>query len=258
MPDSLSHCRPCFLLWAVALCWGICLSAVHCTTAQEDELPPPPDDIQMLLDSGQVEIKFYDPQTNPRQFLGETRYDYSFRHNFNVNYEQTPKTGSPKGVKVSVSDITYETDIKHVIHLPESHRGPKVWEKTLTRHEFDHVAISLHPRVKLLLEEVYAEREKLEFDLPSGQKLEGKWVTQQVDKYLTERANAVFQMIPENNQKLDKLTKHGVKSIEDRAAYFDSLYQKANLDENGFPYTGEMLPLLKSEAYQKTEPLFLP
>jgi hypothetical protein len=221
-----------------------------------DELPPAPADVQAMLDAGQVKLEFYSPQSNPRRFVGETKYDYSFRHSFEADYEPE-RGGGRTTVKIRLKNVDVSAQQTHILYLPEDKRGPGLWEDPLTRHEFDHVAISIDPRIQRLLQAVFQSVEKLELPLPPGEELTAAWVNREVDELFDARGHAVYKVVSFNNLLLDRITQHGTQAIENREAFFQRLYTKPNLDEADFALTGEVLELLKSEAYRQLEPHYL-
>jgi hypothetical protein len=223
-----------------------------------EETPAAPADIQAMIDAGQVKLAFYNPQTNPRRFLGETKYDYNFRHSFQADYEPVLVKGKTTSIKARLKNVTVTAKHTHTMHLPESRRGPGLWDDTLTLHEFDHVALSIDPRIKKLLEAVLLAVEEVRFPLPAGQEFSTDWLNIEIDKLLTARGQTVYALVTYNNRRLDQLTDHGTQPIPNRDAYFKRLYTKPNLDEAGFPLTGELLEFLKSESYQMLEPHHLP
>jgi len=230
-----------------------CLAAI----ASAEEPPPAPADMQAMLDAGDVEIVFYDPVKNPRKFLGETKYDYFFRHSFQAEYEPVRVGNRTTAARIRLSKISVTATHKHKIFLPESRRGPRLWSDTLTRHEFDHVSLSIDPRIEALLQAVFQQVSQVKVPLPAGQELTGAWINQEVDKLLSARGQSVYAIVSYNNKQLDQLTEHGTKPIADRAIYFERLYTKENLDVAGFAHTGEVLELLKTESYRSLQPRYL-
>lgn len=245
--------------WYCALMiWSMLASDGVLVETLAEDIPKAPAEMQAMIDAGEVELKFYNPQTNPRRYLGETKYDYYFRHSFQADYQPVMVKGKTTGVKAQLKNLTVSAKHTHVMHLPESRRGPGLWGDPLTLHEFDHVALSIDPRIKKLLEAVLLAVDEVKFPLPAGQELTTDWLNVEIDKLLTSRGQTVYALVTYNNRQLDQLTGHGTKPIPNREAYFQRLYTKPNLDEAGFPLTGEVLEFLKSESYQMLKPHHLP
>ena len=226
--------------------------------ALAEEIPSASAEIQAMIDAGQVKLEFYNPQTNPRRFVGETKYDYNFRHTFQAEYEPVRVRGRTTSVNVRLTNVSVTAQHTHTVHLPESRRGPGLWDDPLTLHEFDHVSLSIDPRIEKLLEAVLQAEDQASFTLPPGQEVTATWVNQEIDKFLSARGHAVYTVVTYNNRRLDQITEHGTKPIPNRESYFQRLYTKPNLDEAGFSLTGEVLEFLKSEPYQMIEPRYLP
>lgn len=254
----ISSQTTCSVPWFGTLLILIVVVAGNAARLLAEELPPAPVDIQSMIDAGQVKLEFYNPQTNPRRFPGETKYDYFFRHSFQADYEPVRVEGRTTGVHVRLKNVNVTATHTHTMHLPENRRGAEIWNDTLTRHEFDHVSLSIDPRIESLLLAVFLAVDQILIPLPPGEEATAALVNKEIDKLLRARGQAVYAIVSYNNRRLDQITEHGTKPIPNRESFFQRLYTKPNLDDAGFAWTGDVLEFLKSESFQMLEPHYLP
>ena len=221
--------------------------------AGEYALATPPY-FQKLIDTGNVEFEFYDPRSTRHEHRGHTQFhlhvanECSFHRRWEVNRRRQHLT-----ITLRIVNITYR--LTNTIRLPERFDSDSDWRwnHSLVRHEFDHVAMSTDPRVRMLIEHLYGGIRKIERTLPLGKKIDDRLTLDIVDEEIAPLRKAVLEALLANQNLLDDVTRHGVRPIPDRAVFFRSLFTGANLREIEFPYLVEVADLVKTRAYRDVE-----
>ena len=140
---------------------------------------------------------------------------------------------------------------RHTVRLPKYLEHRRRWNHPLVKHEFDHVAISCDPRLKMLVVHLLQNIGRIDTTVNSTATLDTRFVRELIDQEIAKRVDAAVELLNANQQQLDEVTRHGAAPIPDREAFFRSLFTKPNFDRVKFPYTGEVLDLLESDAYRK-------
>lgn len=218
--------------------------------AESSTAPEPPAWIKPVFDRGLTKIEFYDPAKQPQKFPGWTTYNFDLTQRFNYEYDFRVTAKKKCLVTITPQFTLIELAVRHQILLPQRYDTPRVWESPLAQHELEHVAISAHHRVALLIEHLVKNIKKVErtFDKPS--QITDELLQAAIGAAVTPRREALDALLTANNHRLDKLTGHGAKPLADRDAYFAQMYLKENLDEMKFPYLPEVLDLLNQRRYQ--------
>ena len=230
---------------------------VEATTRTPIPADSAPDEIKRLIKDGKVEVVYDSEPEFVKAGRGWADFHIQLKHTFRYSLTKLKKQGRWQ-VKLTVTRLDPHIELTHLVRLPIQFQSPEVWTTPLMRHEFDHVAISLDPRPRLLLRHLLEHLPVIERTLEANQKLSdelcGQWINEETDKRLT----AVKELIRQNNLRLDKLSTHGNQKIPERAAFFAKLYTKENLAEMKFPFVEEVLGLLETPEYQQLEPRALP
>jgi len=211
---------------------------------------PPPEYFRDLINRGNVTIELYDPRGKRLAWPGVTAFDLQVKHDYRYHHSVVSRGGT-RYLRIALQVSITEKKFSHTIHLPDKHRGPEFWEEALPRHEFDHVAVSTDPRIDMLLEHLYTKLDIVDYKLGPRESPRAKLVNKVVDEILAERRQAVLELIRANYVLLDKVTAHGRLPVPERDIFYRTLYTKTNLDEQRFPFTGEVLSLLKDESYRE-------
>lgn len=236
-------------------CALIALSSILPQHLVASERPKPPEVFQQLVEQGNVKFDFYDRSVERPRFAGHANYRISVRSRFNYDYRIVVRS-NVRYVRITPKIQQLTWTVGHTVRLPETLDGPEFWSDVLVKHEFDHVAISTDPRVRMLMEHLIRNLRTIDhrfnrFDVPSRKELQ-----QIIDEEHAKRRDAVLAVVQRQYQRLDELTDHGNRELPDRDTFFHNLYTKSGLDEAQFPYLGEVLDLLKSRKYQKAPLLF--
>ncbi len=121
------------------------------------ELPSPPGDIAKLIEDGDVRFVFYDPQKEKRKFAGETRFEFHYTYQTRSDWKIVSQNGLP-ALRISVEYRNVKLTRDHQVLLPMELIGEDLFERPLTRHEFDHVEISSDARLEGLLTAMLKDR----------------------------------------------------------------------------------------------------
>jgi len=231
----------------------LCVLAVDRGAAAE--IPPP---FKQLIAQGNVEFEFYDSRAERRRYPGMALFLLYVDHHYRFRYDVTQHDGSLH-LKIRPVMRKVECRISHKIRLPERFDSDDRWSHWLVAHEFDHVAISTDPRPIMLIEHLLKKLRPIrrtvelnEWGKP-GETVDAQYVGRIVEEQVVKRRKAVERLVQANYDLLDEITRHGVRPIPDREAFFESLYTKANLEQMRFPYAAEVSSLLSSRTYQNVE-----
>jgi hypothetical protein len=213
--------------------------------------PATPPYFQKLIDAGNVEFEFCDPRQDRHSHLGHTQFrldvhhDGTFEHRWEVNHNKHNLVIAPK-----IGNITYR--LTNRVRLPNRFASDSDWRWShfLMKHEFDHVAMSTDPRVRMLIEHLYGGIRRIDRALPLDAKIDERLVLQIIDEEVAPRRSAVIQALLANQKLLDDATDHGTRPLPDREQFFRSLFTAVNLREAGFPYVSEVSDLFQTETYQ--------
>jgi hypothetical protein len=215
----------------------------------------PPTYFQRLIEAGNVKFDFYARRPAGQRYPGRALFYLNCRDETAYRTTWKVKDGEKQvAIRVNLKSVTCE--LTHTLRLPRYLNNDRRWTNRLLKHEFDHVAISCDPRVALLVQQLYGDVKRVLTTVDADVKVDDKMVRPLIDKQYSARANAVIALIKSNYVLLDKVSRHGTAPIENRKVFFQSLFSKPNLDAAGFPYTGDVLELLKSKEYREAELLY--
>jgi hypothetical protein len=230
--------------------------AAACLAGGEAKIPagPVPAYFRELIEAGNVEFDFYDPKTDFRRYRGFTEFKLSVRNHYAYTYrcDRTRRGGRWQvTIRPTIQDLTCR--VAHLVHLPKYLDSDRRWDDRLVKHEFDHVAISVDPRVKMLTEHLLRSMRTIRVDVPRGTAIDDPFIRATIDKEIDKRVDAVYELLADNQEFLDEITEHGAKPISEREAFFRALFTKPNLDRAKFPYAGDVVDRLHSSAYRSAE-----
>jgi hypothetical protein len=208
-----------------------------------------------LLREGHVTILRYDPAKVATPG-GETRFQLSCNYSYRFAYRWEDRDGR-RWLSVT-PHIRAKISLGHTVELPRAASDTAAWIRRLTDHELDHVAISLDRRPRLLLEQLLSEPGTLRLALPAGTPISDTLARRAVEEEVGRRKDAVSALIHASYLRLDSLTDHGRRPLEDRPAFFAGLYTRASLEALHFPFLAGVAPLLDRPEYRDAHPVALP
>lgn len=227
-------------------------SLINLDRAFRDEIlgQSAPQAYQGLIRDGETTITFVDDFGDT---VGKTDFFLLFEWAYDYRYT-TKAEGDSQLVEVTAMNVRLKSRVRHVIRLPNAHFHAEVWRSRLLGHEFDHVAVSLDPRPRIILLELCRKLPKYRFSIKASEKPAETQMRNGIDREIQRRQDSVLDLIRANYVLLDKETTHGRVSMKDRNAFFNALYTRDNLTASRFAFTNEVGEFLSSEAYNHLRP----
>ena len=211
-----------------------------------------PEYFARLIDKGNVTFVFYDPVREPRSHQGYTTFHYDVTYRSSYQYQWADRIdGRQLVIDVKISQV--KCAVSNQVDLPSTLNHDRRWTNSLVRHEFDHVAMTLDPRVRLLIEDLCASTPKIVRTLPASTLVTDEFVGRIVHEVVDSRYQAVLQLLLANENDLDAQTQHGLRELPNRETYFRSLFTEPNLRKQRFPFLEEVRPLLRNKAYREAK-----
>lgn len=215
---------------------------------------PAPQRYQTLIREGETTITFVRdlPET-----VGKTDFFLNMEWSYDYRYT-TQTTDGITEVSVTAMNLKLSPRLRHVIRLPVAFYHAGVWESQLLGHEFDHVAVSLDPRPQAMLVHLCQLLPAYRFSIIETEKPSDKQMREGINREIQCRQVAILELLRANYLALDKASEHGRSAMEDRNAFFESLYTRENLEAAEFPYLEELAMLLESDSYKSLRPHHIP
>ncbi len=227
-------------------------AAILGSLAVDPAIAEPPAYFARLIDEGKVTFDFYDPIRQPRTHRGYTTFHYDVAYHSSFQYQWVDQTGGRKvSIQPKIGQIKYA--IVNEVQLPDTLNHDRRWTNSLVKHEFDHVAITVDPRVRMLIEHLCAGTPKIVRVVPKDAAIGDELVERLIHEVVEPRYKAVLKLLIANENDLDVQTRHGRWDLPDRRVYFSSLFTEPNLKQQGFPFLDEVKPLLRKKSYREAE-----
>ncbi len=168
-----------------------------------------------------MSFAFYDPVQEPRVHRGYTafRLDMFYDASFQYRWEDGA-AGRSVTIQTRIGNIRYR--LSNRVELPQYLDNNDRWNDSLVRHEFDHVAMTVDPRVRMLFEHLCRKVAPISRRLPLASPINDAVVKAIIHEEVERRCNAVIDLLIANEHALDVATSHGSRQLADRAAYFRS------------------------------------
>lgn len=215
-----------------------------------------PPEFQSLIKAGNVRLVLHEPSASDLGIHGYTKFEYTVTTRFRMKCSWRLRQGAWQ-VTIKPTMQAVVVQFTHHVTVPKTLDGDLFWTKRLVRHEFDHVAVSSDPKLKLLIAQLLRRLPVITRTADAGTSMTEAYCREIVNEEIAKRREAVGKLVQANHDLLDKVTRHGMARLPDREAFFNRLYSRENLEEAGFPYSKELLSLLKRKTYGATKPLNL-
>ena len=213
-------------------------------------LAQPPEYFARIIDEGNVKFTFYDPAGEPRTHRGYTTFQLDVHYRSTYQYRWSDReNGRQLLVQPIIGQIDYR--LANEVQLPETLNHDRRWREPLVKHEFDHVAMTLDPRVRLLIEQVCRNTPDIIRELPPGTQVTGALIDRLIHEAVEPRYQSVLELLVANENDFDRATLHGLRDLPDRREYFESLFTEPNLKQQNFPYLNEVKRLLREKSYRE-------
>jgi hypothetical protein len=244
---------------AVFCLWWLAAPASAAAPADEPPPAPVPEYFQRLIETANVRIEFYDPGQKPSRPRGHSAFRPGFstfrlevNHRFTFQFQAVDR---PDGRRVTIrpklEEITYR--LQNRVQLPGYLETERRWHHSLVKHEFDHVAITVDPRVRMLFGHLYGHLGPVVREVTRDVPIDARWVQAVVDGEVAARRQALLDLLVANEEFLDVATRHGAVRLKDRKAFFRALFSEENLRQQKFPYLNEVRDLVRQPKYLEAE-----
>lgn len=212
----------------------------------------PPEYFARLIEEGNVSFDFYDPVQQPRTHRGYTTFQLDVHYRSTYQYQWVNSAGGRRvTIEPKIAQMTYA--LVNQVQLPKTLNHDRRWTTSLVKHEFDHVAMTLDPRVRFLIEHLCERTPEIVRDLPAGTPVTDRLIDRVIHDTVEPRYQSVVDLLIANENDLDQVTRHGHTQLADRRKYFESLFTESNLQQHRFPYVREVRPLLRTKRYRNAK-----
>lgn len=233
------------------------LALAHGWVCPEPVGAEPPECFARLISEGNVTFVFYDPVREPRLHRGYTTFRYDVKYRSNFQYRWTDQAdGRQLVIEAKIDQI--KCTVTNQVELPSSLDHNRRWTNSLVKHEFDHVAMTVDPRIRMLIETLCEGIPKIVRTLPASTPVTDESVERLLHEVVDSRYQAVLQLLLTNENDLDAQTRHGFHDLPDRNTYFRSLFTEPNLRRHRFPFLEEVRPLLRKKSYREADLPYCP
>ena len=215
------------------------------------------DELKKIIGDGNVKVEYDSEGEFAKSGRGWADFHLQEDRKYRFDLQKQKRQGRWQ-VRITVSNVEEKIMLTHIVRMPAQKKSPDIWESWLLKHEFDHVAISLDPRPKILLIHLLKTLPPIERTLDAGEEPTNDVIKRLINEQLDKRAKSIRDVMIHNNQTLDNISHHGTAPIPKRADFFRSLYTKDNLAQARFPYLENVLKVLDSPDYQNAELRYLP
>jgi len=141
--------------------------------------------------------------------------------------------------------IRLTTNLRHEIRMPTGRRE-EGWYARVLAHEYDHVAVSLDERPRLVFEHLVESLDALTAEVPGAPAVDSALVGRLINERVNEIGRAITRLIQQHYALLDTVTKNSMRDMPDRERFFRGLYTHERLLEFDFPFVDEVRGMLGS------------
>lgn len=205
-----------------------------------------PVNLARLVEVGNVQIEVNEAVVRAanRTAITEFSFQFQYRMRFRPAFSAKPgDSNSSTHYRVRLYDIEWR--FQHKISLSESYRPSKPWVSALLLHEFDHVAVSTDPRLAAIVESLENSDIVVKVKESSDQRMLRAAIDQAVDEYTKNFRVAIEKLVNKCYIKLDGKSQNGLKLIDARSEFFQSLYAVETLRREEFPYLDQALKAIE-------------
>ena len=176
-------------------------------------LPAPPPEIAQLIRRGNVSFTLYDPQRDPQEFAGITRFDLQYRYEATSRWT-VRRAGSRRQLRIRPKFHRLNLEFRHEVLVPASVQGDGFFRHPLVQHELDHVRISTDPRLEALFQRwIDEDLQQLSVRLEPSQQPDDQLVRDQVEEAIKKTFQRLIDMARIRYDQLDRETDHGQRAL---------------------------------------------
>lgn len=176
-------------------------------------LPAPPPEIAQLIRRGDVSFTLYDPERDPQEFAGITRFDLQYRYEATSRWT-VRRAGSRRQLRIRPKFHRLDLEFRHEVLVPASVQGDGFFGHPLVRHELDHVRVSTDPRLEALFQRwIKEDLQQLSIRLEPSQQPDDQLVRDQVEEAIQKIFQRLIDMVRIRYDQLDRETDHGQRAL---------------------------------------------
>lgn len=149
-----------------------------------------------------------------------------------------------------------DVQLEHDVYLQSGWEAKDAWDAPLLKHEFDHVAISTDPRLRQFLKRVLQQPIECTVRWPREEQLTSAIIDQAVNAEMTARIHELERLVQAQYDRLDRVSRDGRNTIEDREQFFYSLYSLDSIRECHFLYLDTVKPLVQDRPSKEVREHF--
>jgi hypothetical protein len=183
-----------------------------------------PGEYLRLINRGNVQIQIDDETLNKYGRAALTRFEIKLDYRCIF---RPPKGTNKNGEQITSLDVRYtkrDLSLHHRIIVPTSYKPEEPWQDRLLKHEMDHVAITTDPRLAELVRGLFSRGFTIKVQ-PSGERNAGTASYQsQAEQFTLDVVRELETLLQYQYDQLDRSSKDGLVELEDREAFFQSLY----------------------------------
>lgn len=183
-----------------------------------------PGEYLRLINRGNVEIQVND------SILASYRKAALTRFKIKLDYKciyRPPRASTKNGEKILLLDIRYtkrDLSVNHTVIIPATYTPDEPWSDRLMKHEMDHVAITTDPRLQAMVRGIFSRGFAIEVQPNANSNLRPDDYKSQIDQFTQDIIREIEALLQYQYDELDRSSNDGLVELEDRFAFFQSLY----------------------------------
>jgi hypothetical protein len=183
-----------------------------------------PGEYLRLINRGNVEIQVND------SILASYRKAALTRFKIKLDYKciyRPPRTTVKDGEQILMLDVRYtkrDLSVNHTVIIPTTYLPPEPWNDRLMKHEMDHVAITTDPRLQAMVRGVFSRGFAMKVQPNANRDLRPDDYQSQIDQFTQDIIREIEALLQYQYDELDRSSNDGLVELEDRADFFESLY----------------------------------
>ena len=183
-----------------------------------------PGEFLRLINRGSVQIQANDELLASYGKAALTRFELKL--DYKCIYAP-PKPASTNRPSVLLLDVRYtkrDLQVLHSIVIPNDYSPKDPWKDRLMKHEMDHVAITTDPRLQAMVNGVFSRGFRIEIERLSNESLTPTEYQSSIDQFTKKCLTEIESLLQFQYDELDRVSRDGYEDLEDRRAFFQSLY----------------------------------
>ncbi len=183
-----------------------------------------PGEYVRLINRGKVEIEVDDSILASYGKAALTRFQIKL--DYKVIY-RAPRATTIDGERLLLLDIRYtkrDVSVSHVVIIPTTYNPDAPWNDRLMKHEMDHVAITTDPRLQAMVGSIFSRGFAIEVSANGNSERRNDDYKVRIDDFTQEIIREIETLQQYQYDELDRVSRDGLVELEDRSAFFQSLY----------------------------------